>query len=381
MRKVRLYIAGAIMVAAVAQGQEAITNYLYSTDIGSDLDISDPNTPGSMDAGAIYTPRGNPGSPLQWKDDDSPTPQWPGYPFANAPQPTPSEIGQQQGTDKYGDYFDLDAEDQLLDENVSPGQSTTKEALEHAGIYSIYNPVRLSYDDDGAPGWAKSGDVPVTAPPDDANEIHGTQISSPPPPLGPGTSTPLFDEDTLQLGPNPGGVGDDDDVDALDWHPLVEDPQGGFQARYFSPDHEANLGQDPGSIYLTLRNSGQNVTLAFDDVNNLGIPEDADVDAFEFVAIDDQWNEELNGSLQPGEWTAAAIFSVDEDDPDTPIDESGGLDPKVIYLTDLAGHYTVATGPYSNDIDALTVIPEPGVLALIGLFGGGMLFVRRFFLM
>ena len=117
-------------------------------------------------------------------------------------------------------------------------------------------------------------------------------------------------------------------------------------------------------------------------MTNLGIPDDADVDAFELVAVDDQWNQELGLSLQPGEWAAAAIFSVDEDDPDTPnVDESGGLDPKVIYLTDLAGHYTPATGPYSSDIDALAVIPEPGVLTLVGLCGAGMLVVRRFFMM
>ncbi len=165
---------------------------------------------------------------------------------------------------------------------------------------------------------------------------------------------------------------------------MVEDPLAidAFQARYFSPDHEADLGLDPGSIYLTLRQGGQNVALAFDDVNNFGLLEETDVDAFEFIAIDEEWAALLGIGLGSNEWTTAAIFSVDQDDPDTPfINESGGLNPNIIYLTDLAGNYVPASNPYSDDIDALTVIPEPAVLALIGLFGGGMLFVRRFFAM
>lgn len=383
MKRKRSILGMAVVVlftiAMAVQAQEAISNYLYSTDIGSDLDISDPVTPpGSMDAGAIYTPRGGPGNPLLWKDDDSPTPFWPGYPFSNAPQPQPHEIGT-SGIDMYHTYFDLDAEDQVLS-GVSIGQVSTLDALRLSGVYSIYNPTRLSYDDDGPNGWAVSGDVPTTAAPDRAIEIHGTWIT--PPPVGPASSVPLIDEVGLQLDPNPPGQNFDDDVDALDWHPLIEDPNDpmAFKARYFSPDHEADLGLDPGDIYLTLRNGGQpNVTMAFDDVMNFGVSDETDIDAFEFVAIDDDWAALFGIVLQPDEWITAAIFSVDQDDLDTPlIDESGGLNPNVIYLSDLLGNYVAATGDYGDDIDALTVIPEPATMALIGLFGGGMLFIRRF---
>lgn len=34
---------------------------------------------------------------------------------------------------------------------------------------------------------------------------------------------------------------------------------------------------------------------------------------------------------------------------------------------------------YNNGVTSLTVIPEPAVLSLIGIFGGGLLFGKRFF--
>ena len=363
--------------------QAQMPDYLFSTDIGSDLDQSDPNTPGSMDAGDIYRP-GAPGAPMLWKDDDQSTPQWPGHPFApgTAPQPAPAQIGTSP-IGEYHSFFDLDAEDQVLNATAveTPGQPTTLAALEGAGIYSIRRETHLSYDDDGAAGWAVSGDVPTTVAPDRSDEIYSTTLTPPPP--GSSTALPRIDEVGLSLDPNPGGMTFDDDVDALDWHPLFDDPSNpdAFQARYFSPDHEADLGLDPGTIYLTLRlPGGANNVLAFDDVLNFGLLEETDVDAFEFVAVDEEWAGLLGILLLQDEWTVAAIFSVDQDDPDTlGIDESGGLNPNIIYLTDLAGNYTPASGAYADDIDALTVIPEPAVLVLVGVFGGGMLFIRRIF--
>jgi len=386
MKKGQRMINGLVVIlfAAVSMAQGQVSDYLFSTDIGSDLDQSDPVSPGgTMDAGDIYRP-GTPGNPMLWKDDDQPTPQWPGHPFATgtAPQPLPTQIGTST-IEEYHTVFDLDAEDQVKNEEIlsNLGSARPLEELENAGIYSIRRQTQLSYDDDGPNGWAVSGDVPTTAAPDRAVEIHGTMLSAVP---SAATATPLITESMLSLDPDPPGIDHDDDVDALDWHPLFDDPShpDAFQARYFSPDHEADLGLDPGSIYLTSRNpAGANLVLAFDDVNNFGLLEETDVDAFEFVALDEEWAALLGINLQAGEWTAGAIFSVDQDDLDTVgIDESGGLNPNIIYLTDLNGNYVAASGIYEDDIDALTVIPEPAVLALVGLFGGGLIFIRRWFM-
>ena len=194
----------------------------------------------------------------------------------------------------------------------------------------------ISMDDDMAPGWPV-GDVPVTVPsPAGAvygmsganDEIIGVELAAagglPPYPLL--ATYPIADEVTVHssMTPNPdNGDPDDDDVDSLDIVPS----QDTCPVWYFSADHEANLGLDPGDIYEVIAGGPVKVV---DEQIHLGVPEDADIDAFEFVWL-------ANPDDPNGTYYFGIVFSVDEDDPLTPGNESGGLDPKVVYGSLLTG--------------------------------------------
>ena len=118
---------------------------------------------------------------------------------------------------------------------------------------------------------------------------------------------------------------------------------------YFSADHEANLGLDPGGIYLVMTGGG--FMQVIDEFNHLGIPESTDIDAFEFV-----WLEEPQ---EPGPLYLALIYSVDDDDPLTPGNESGGLNPNMIYASFMTGYsFQLITDPLEDDVDGLTVWRE-----------------------
>ena len=85
------------------------------------------------------------------------------------------------------------------------------------------------------------------------------------------------------------------------------------------------------------------------DHADLGILPGTDVDAFEFVALWDNMES----------WTALAIlFSVDDNDPMTADDESGGLDPGMIYYSFLnGGHGPYLAIPLNDDVDAIAAWP------------------------
>ena len=88
---------------------------------------------------------------------------------------------------------------------------------------------------------------------------------------------PIADEMDVHpsLRPNPDvREEDDDDVDSLDIVPNED----ACPYWYFSADHEAHLGLDPGGIYEVF--AGMPVQVI--DEIHLGIPEETDVDAFEF---------------------------------------------------------------------------------------------------
>jgi len=396
--------------------QDYCKDYLYSTDLGSDLDLSDPSNNGVvgwMDCGAIYRVNelAQPDPvPILWKDDDNlPVPGvWAGVPFQNAPQPIPGPgdgrylpflqfitvIPEMTVEEAYAAYFDLDGEDEVIAPPVQivEGFQMTAKEFADAGIYVPgLNNVRMSFENDNAPGWfdlTHVSDVPTLVKTDNDFETYAGGVSCVAP--LPNTATPECVEKQLGLGLMPGdGQDHDDDVDALDWH--REDPEL-FRDRYFTVDHEANLGLDPGDIYHTINDGTVNIQMVIDDVTQIGVRDDTDVDAWEFVNIDYDCAKELFGPdftapLDPTLNILAAIFSVDQDDPDTPnIDESGGLNPSVIYMTNLAGTYAIVSGDYTHlfsqepaivneDIDALTVVPEPASLALLAF--GGMAMLRR----
>ena len=121
-------------------------------------------------------------------------------------------------------------------------------------------------------------------------------------------------------------------------------PDGSCPIWYFSSDHEAFFGSpDPGGIYEVLPGGSVQV---IDEVH-LGISEDADIDAFEFAWLPDSSGAGL---------LLAVLFSVDEDDPCTAGDESGGLDPKMIYASTLTGtSVPLLQTPLDDDVDALTL--------------------------
>jgi len=351
----------------------------FSIDIGSDTELSDPYADGDegFDPGDVYWWQGPPVTPPQvpggrdgFKDDqlifgfdilpDPPDP-------ANPPA-TRVPVGQ-GGMDQYWEYFDLDGHDQLdvpLIEFGLHGQPLDMPVPMWDSL-CIHWPefLMVSFDDDMGPGWP-AFDVPVTAPSPAGVLAYGTTqgrdeiigVTLGPPPMLPSPIVsvyPIADEITvhMSLRPNPDTADgtDDDDVDSLD---IVPGQEPICQFWYFSPDHEAtgidpiNGGPlDPGDIYLVMPGSGPMVVV--DDVYNLGIPDETDVDAFEFT-----WFEE------PGMGPVLAVlFSVDDDDPITPWDESGGLDPRMIYVSFLIGFSFEATEePLPDDIDALTIWRE-----------------------
>jgi hypothetical protein len=351
--------------------------YYFSVDLGSDLDLSDSVTPGNhqLDCGDIYVENPLGGAPTLMKDDDAPTLVAAGHPFllGGAPQPQPAQIGTSP-VSMYNNFFDRDAEDQLDLEIFQPPTSLINVTPQlGCGLYIEPQVIKFSYDDDGPPGWAVSGDIPTTAGPDHGTAAAMDEIMIDKGPFGAWSTQPppvtgQRDEVMMGLGPNPLPRQFDDDVDALD-----EDL---CRFSYWSADHEANMGLDPGDIYVTdLFIPGQNRWLALDDVMNIGVPDPTDVDAWEFCVITRATYIQhfTVDPLMP--LVLVGLFSVDQDDPDTPgVDESGGLIPSTIYMSNLIGT-SVALHNYAEDVDALTV-PEPLTLGVL-LVGSLALMMRR----
>jgi hypothetical protein len=383
-----------LLAAAAAVGlvwsPSASGQLVYSLDIGSDLDMSDPGGAGPADAGDLYDETFGLGTTI--KNDTSGGPNV-GFPEVAAPQPLPTAIGSVAGgasavRSAYDEYFDLDGEDQL--NLVIPELPTTPLLLEGLdrptqesfGISFEPTTLLLSFEDDGPAGWAATGDVPTTALPDHGLPAPADEVVSITGPFTTwGPPVGVRDETTMGLPIDPFVTTQDDDVDALDDRVLPH--------WYWSADHEANLGNDPGGIYYTDPTApGANKALVLDDVANVGIAADADVDAFEFVSISQGtfvalFGFDPDGGTLVGPDVLTMLFSVDANDPDNDItaaaddfhgDESGGLSPSVIYISNLVGT-TVPLIGLEEDIDAITV-PEPGTAAVM-LLAAGLLARRR----
>ena len=330
----------------------------FSVDIGSDAELSDPQVNGNeaFDPGDVYwwqsapvVPPGRDG----FKDDlrifhvdPFPDPPDPAIPPATR---VPVGMGDPSW---YPEFFDLDGHDQ-----IDFSLLTAVYPVIWMPSQCIHKPAHLmiSQEDDMAPGWP-ANDVPVTVPSASGmiygttpgqDEVIGVNIQlgllPPFPVLG---TYPIADELTVHqsLFPNPDfGDPEDDDVDSLD---IVEN-EDVCPFWYFSADHEATFGLNPGAIYeVTAGGPVQVINGPF----HLGIPAGTDIDAFEFA-----WLEDPTGS---GQVVLVLLYSVDEDDPLTAINESGGMNPATIYYSMMTGVSWVFCNPlpwWWDDVDALTI--------------------------
>lgn len=341
----------------------------FSLDIGSDAELSDPQTDGDevFDPGDAYLMGGIPmpvGGLNGIKDD--------GFAFGIDPFPTPPDptyltsapvMSGMMLSNVIHQYFDLDGHDNLATDLSSIDFLTGQPSIAIFNDPCVFFPefVFISFDDDSLPTYLDpAGAVAVnstspfsfntygqTANQDEIIELNFAPIY----PTALMATLNLYDEGMIHTNmlPNPDfGEPEDDDVDALD----MNWGESQCPAWYFSPDHEATAIDpvvggtlDPGGVYQVM-GSGI-IAKVVDPVAHLGLPLGVDVDAFEFVWLWDTL--EMHNAF-------AMLFSTDDDDPLTVIDESGAKDPRHIYASFLNGtHFQFTNNPFDEDIDAIAV--------------------------
>ncbi|MBN2447702.1 MAG: hypothetical protein JXO22_13295, partial [Phycisphaerae bacterium] len=349
--------------------EEKPYRFEFSLDIGSDKELSDPVFDGdeAFDPGDVYwwqsapvVPPGRDG----FKDDMMILGQdpYPAAPDATGSTRVPVGFGD---IEMFANYFDLDGHDQieidLKQDEIIPMIAPLAAPLPWGPTQCIHPAEFLivSFDDDKAPSWP-AGDVPVTAKSPYIGMTFGSTMAMDEVmgitldpmagvwPLPTKAMYPIADETTvhqsLALNPDDGTDEEDDDVDSLD---IVLD-EGACPFWYFTADHEAHFGLDPGDIYEV---TGLGPMRVIDDVIHLGLSDDTDIDAFEFAVVGEP-------GMPGGQQFLAVLFSVDDDDPLTPQNESGGLFPTVVYASFLDGTHFQLSEPQMDDIDALTVWTE-----------------------
>jgi len=342
-----------------------VSHIEFSLDIGSDTEKSDPNADQDevFDPGDAYI-LGGPAIPFPGANgvrNDKNI-------FGSDPLPDPVDASTAapcgQGLPlNPANYFDLDGMDNLsvslLNYNYGQGIPSIPyfdDPLIHEARYLL-----ISYDDDESSNYTEVlGSVPVNSfSPDKmstygktnkANEVIGYDFDPFNLPASGFSLDSLWDETDIHISmsPNPDIYeADDDDVDALDFV-VEQDVQSIF---YFSPDHEAT-GKYPnsgtalngGNVYVA---TALGIQTVIKGTTHLGLSHGTDIDAFEFGWIYD---------YDAGRTGLAMLFSVDDDDNLTPVDESGGLDPAMIYYSFLNGiHYPFSAGPLADDVDAITI--------------------------
>ncbi len=344
--------------------------FIFSLDIGSDTELSDPqaNLNEIFDPGDCYyndnviLPAGGADGLVNdvriFQTDPMPKP---GVPGTNAPVGSGGEL-------PYASFFDMDGVDRLV---TSLRDKVKGSIIPYFPDMTIHFPdyIYVSFDDDTSPNYTYiQGSVPVnsaspltsgtfgtTSSKDEIRQIDLQGLSGvTPPPFSPTGNNAVTDEKELhpQLMQNPdNGQSADDDVDAMDVFYNIPDPF----VTYFTADHEA-LYLDPvnnapllsSSIYESV-GSGLGVFQFVQVINALmmGIFPETDIDAFEFVWL---WNSEIQSPA------LAVLFSVDDDDPLTPLNESGLLNPAMIYYSFLNGaSFPFLDEPLDEDIDAIAV--------------------------
>ena len=356
----------ALSAAGHAGAQANLSERVFSLDIGSDTEISDP-AGGAFelaDPGDMYASSNVAGSMIGAPHMDDagvfgadPAPQQ----FAPA---TAVPVG--NGNALYTNYFDRDGYDSVdrrldsldLDPNAPLQGPIYRDGVQLDCVRNARH-LEISFNDDDITGWrAPLGPRVPTEGPSPMGNIYGTTAAHdevialelgiaggfPATVVGStGSATERGVHVDLELNPDAGN-NTDDDVDALD-----HTDSDVCNVHLFSADNEARLNLVPSTIYQ--RSVGMAPAPVIKALH-LGIPATADIDAFELVWLPVPGN---------GQQALALIYSVDPDDPATAIDESGGGSPNTIYASFLNATSFVLVDGNDNqfdDIDALaTRIP------------------------
>lgn len=338
----------ALLVAAGATTSIAHAQ-IFSLDIGSDR-CSDPNGGQGFDPGDMYWVGD---AVLPGKDGSQDDANFFGLvdpkPWYNTKVPF--------GSGGANNFFDLDGFSWIPMDAIGLGVGT--QVVTWSGLtaqeqqYFTWWPVpfisagtvlHISYDDDGASRWSTAAyEVPVQSKSPLRGRIYGTTLGNdeilslslvasldgyPKAMFATGDLYGLASESAFcaDLGLNPDVTEmRDDDVDAL----YKEEVDGPI---LFSADAEAKKGLNPGSIYqATPPAAGVGPWAVVELVNaqsDLKLKAGTDIDDFEMAWITHPTT---------GVTTLVCIFTVDDDDPTTAADESGGKEPNVIYASTMAG--------------------------------------------
>jgi hypothetical protein len=366
---------GSITFTVVGQYPQPVSNTedmltLFSLDIGSDTELSDPQMDGNefFDPGDLYPKSIFPLPVITPWINDSVIFQHDPDPKTIPPvNPAPVGSGLAPGSVS-GSYFDMDGCD-LLEFSLSgilpnPGDASIAWFSDSCIYEAEY--VFVSFDDDIPEHYTDVTSVPVNSNSPAMNTIYpgpGLQDElqefdyDPWPVSGPSFQKDIFSEVLIHanLDPDPAGNNSlDDDIDALDMIPITAGLNTPCNQYYFSADHEAtynhpllfpNFVLDPATIYTT---SPAGPVPVIDNTHH-GLPTATDIDAFEFAWV---WD------FDEGRYGLAMLFSVDDDDPLTADDESGGLDSRMIYFTFMNGGYEpFSAAPQLDDIDGMVVWP------------------------
>ena len=341
---------------------------VYSPDIGSDVEYSDPTPNGNeiLDPGDLYPAYTGVATPFFDDLESFPFDPWP---TAGNPAGTCIAGPQQQHQSVLN--FDLDGADRIEFDlyNIMGSYGPGMPSLAPFTSNCIYSPdhMLMSYDEDRGIHYnsAVNCNVPSSfAIPDsvmlkgavnnDDEVLMASLFNQPLSVRYQGSAYPYHDEQDLSplLAPAPMNLYPpnlNDDVDALD---IMEDPTlCNFQ--YYSVDHEAHfmMGADtmrPGYIYQAMGDSAKAVVRpAF----HLGLPDETDIDAFEFAWLYDSVQQRRGLAL---------VFSVSVNDPFDATDYTGGLDPGILYGSFLNGSYfEVAPSLIPGNLDAVTFYCGP----------------------
>jgi len=368
--KTTAYFSGNIKFSVIPLPPEPSNPKIeFTVDIGSDAELSDPNLNGNevFDPGDTYIKNGPfMAAPQNGFRNDA-------LIFGTDPNPDPLVAGSAvpcgSGIFTPSLFFEVDDIDvlqtSLLTKLYGPGFPSISYFPDILILMASH--FLVSYDDDWAANWSYnqygSQAVPVNSGSTMLNIIFGKTVNAdeviavdldaflyPSIPL---SIDSLWSETNMHpnFNPNPDSQeSEDDDVNGLKY--FTDENMNGFY--YFSVDNETTytypgIGPlNPGSIYEA---SGLGIiTEAVNPATHLGLPDGTDVNAFTFGWVWDPVNNRLGLAL---------LFSVDADDWTTTADESGGLDPAMIYFSFLDGTSSeFATGALDDNIDALTLVPQ-----------------------